>query len=194
MNNNMNNDIWPILTTQVLVDPHQGKTHFELRENEELDVGQIEDFTDQQIKDIGLNLLKSPVTLYWLDGELKASESITKKFDSIDELVDYMKGKSNIFCRWIKQHKKNLNCVVSFHEFSEGYDKNINDILFDLNRDINKLMKIFQPKNTIALDCKKNVKEIYDMLKNHEYRPYVASDKKSISEILTEYESSQCSI
>lgn len=156
------------LLVTVLEDPHNGKTHFELLEGEELDVGQIEDFTDEQVIDLGVNLNKKPVFLYWLNLDLKVSESRSQKFESVADIKEFTSTRQ-IYCRWIKRHKENLNCVMSFHEMPDGFDENINDLLNSLSGSIFNLMKELKPDGYKMGDTKQLVVDLYNKIKEYPY-------------------------
>ena len=164
----MKNKDEEILVATLLKDPHDGKTDLKLKDGEELDVGQIEDFTSEQIEDLGLNINVNPIFLYWLNSEIKVSGRKTKEFDSLQSLQNFLVDK-NIYCSWIKKHKDRGNIVMSFHEMPKDFDKELNELMNSVTLSIYNLMKYLKPVNAKMGDTKKITVDIFNTIKNYPY-------------------------
>jgi hypothetical protein len=162
----MNTEEKEFLLVTVIEDPHNGKTHFELEESEELDVGQIEDLSDKEIIDLGLKINKSPVFLHWTDMIRNVSESKTKKFNSLEELKEFISDK-RVYCRWIKRHTTKLNCVMSFHEMPDGFDEKMNDLMSQLSLSIFNLMKVVNPEAHRRGEWGQLTVDVYNLIKEY---------------------------
>ena len=141
--NDVKEQLKEILAAVVVVDPHGGKTVNMLADGEELDVGQIEDLTREEIEEMGFVFKPNPVFLYYDENRLEVAEYGTKKFDNLDQINDYISSKKIIFCRWIKRHRVNGNYVMSvFDEMSENFSLEKSNAIEELNLAIIKLQKI----------------------------------------------------
>lgn len=188
---NTDNDIVDLyMGSTVVVDPYNGKVGCAwLLENEELDVGQIKDYSDSEILELGIKINNKPVFLYYDGDKFKVSESVTKRFISLDELKQFIQDTKTIYIRWIKQHRDNGNLVISYHLLPEDYDEKLDNLACDVSSSIYKLMMHLKPNDKGMGDTKDLTYSVIDNIKNY---PYPEKDDGSIdgriSALLTNYE------
>ena len=181
------------MSVSLVTDPLSGKTLTMLEKGEELDVGQIKEFNEDEIIELGLDYFKSPLYMYF-DGEsFKVSESRTRSFEDIGKLKDFIDGgDSKILCRWIRQHVINGRCVISYFPDILSHDGALSESLIKIRSEINNLITQHIPEGKgfpSDLDGSTICLEILNTIRSYPYE-----DKKQyigdlgVAELLEIYE------
>ena len=189
----LKNKLKEFMSVSLITDPLSGKTEYVLKEGEELDVGQIKEFTKDEIKELGFNY-HNICPLTYFDGEdFKTSRSVTKFFDSIEKLKDFIaESEHRINCSWIRHHTINDRCVISYFPDVSPHDEVLSDTMITIRMEINNLIRQHIPKGKTypsKLDVSEITKQILNDIKEYPYEDKKpCSGDRGIAELLEFYE------